>query len=256
MTTGNHDELLCEHCGYVLDGLSESSKCPECGTPVASSLPSAREGSAWQQRPGTGSWLRTLGSLASSPQGLFGRVRPTPTWGLLAVNLGLSAVIVMVGGVIWEYVSGSSLPSLYELSNAVLIGLGAAAGFGTLTWIEMLGVGLWRRRSGRRLPPGVAWCICSHASYGWLISGLLAAIGWAIAPRIHHWMTSQGIGWIDGPVALALLVVPGVFLGMLVFETLVYLGVRRCRFINVPRLPRPDRVASSQADSRPASGHA
>jgi hypothetical protein len=34
--------LLCERCGYVLEGLDERGACPECGQPIAESLPSRR----------------------------------------------------------------------------------------------------------------------------------------------------------------------------------------------------------------------
>jgi hypothetical protein len=41
-------ELLCETCGYRLTGLPTDGRCPECGAPVADSLPSHRAPSAWE----------------------------------------------------------------------------------------------------------------------------------------------------------------------------------------------------------------
>ena len=44
------DDILCEGCGYTLNGLPESGNCPECGTPIASStFEDRREPPAWEQ---------------------------------------------------------------------------------------------------------------------------------------------------------------------------------------------------------------
>jgi hypothetical protein len=40
--------LLCEQCGYVLDGLPVDSRCPECGSFIRDSLPEHRHLSAWE----------------------------------------------------------------------------------------------------------------------------------------------------------------------------------------------------------------
>ena len=42
--------LLCESCGYEIGGLRKSGACPECGRPIARSVPDARRGSPWQRR--------------------------------------------------------------------------------------------------------------------------------------------------------------------------------------------------------------
>jgi hypothetical protein len=41
-------DLLCEVCGYVLNGLPETSRCPECGTPIAESIGNHRVAPAWE----------------------------------------------------------------------------------------------------------------------------------------------------------------------------------------------------------------
>ncbi len=53
-------DLLCEKCGYVLNGLPENGRCPECGTPIEQSL--------GQQRIGpTAGFLRTTGQIIFHP---------------------------------------------------------------------------------------------------------------------------------------------------------------------------------------------
>jgi hypothetical protein len=43
-------DLLCEMCGYTLNGLPTDGNCPECGNPVERSLgPSVRQPSAWER---------------------------------------------------------------------------------------------------------------------------------------------------------------------------------------------------------------
>jgi len=40
---------LCEGCGYILRGLPDDSRCPECAKPVVESLPDVRPGPAWER---------------------------------------------------------------------------------------------------------------------------------------------------------------------------------------------------------------
>src|SRR5439155_6058558 len=47
-------DLLCEFCGYTLNGLPAESNCPECGMPIASSLGQKRTPPPWGSAgPGT-----------------------------------------------------------------------------------------------------------------------------------------------------------------------------------------------------------
>jgi hypothetical protein len=58
--------LLCESCGYVLDGLPDDSRCPECGKLIAESSRSLRKPPAWEQTDGGGSAVtRFIGTTAS-----------------------------------------------------------------------------------------------------------------------------------------------------------------------------------------------
>src|SRR5688572_19801159 len=41
-------DLLCEFCGYTLNGLSQESNCPQCGMVIAASLGSKRRPPRWE----------------------------------------------------------------------------------------------------------------------------------------------------------------------------------------------------------------
>src|SRR5690606_13045482 len=58
-------DLLCESCGYTLNGLPHDGNCPECGTPVAkSTVQSGRDHTPWESG---GSFILTSTLVTSSP---------------------------------------------------------------------------------------------------------------------------------------------------------------------------------------------
>ena len=100
---------------------------------------------------------------------------------------------------------------------------------------------------GWRLLPDAARQICAHASVGWVACGVLPfLVLFAFEFTLRVFGVAPG-GTIDGgPVigaidvrslAIGGSVLAGYILGMLIFETLVFVGVRRCKFSNqfVPR---------------------
>lgn len=121
----------------------------------------------------------------------------------------------------------------------------AAAVLWVLTWVEYLGVQFFSRRRGWRLTPEAAWQVCCHASVGWLMLGVLPTLTLAAfqaAVRLFHvgpprggllkgFGALSGMSWSDLMYGVGLFV--AMVAGMMVFEVLVYVGVRRCRYAGV-----------------------
>jgi hypothetical protein len=101
------NSLLCEDCGYVLDGLDVMGRCPECGRLIEESLPYHRQMPAWELPYGhpaavdTG-FLRTTVEVLVRPKWYFRHLRISSSvtqsryfaiihWFLSAVLFGLAA---------------------------------------------------------------------------------------------------------------------------------------------------------------------
>jgi hypothetical protein len=98
-------DLLCEGCGYTLNGLPQSGNCPECGKPIAQSIGTQRivppwEHALWPRRGGL--FLDTTWQIIFHParfyQTLATRRQTRPAfrfaqrhWIIASVFLGLAA---------------------------------------------------------------------------------------------------------------------------------------------------------------------
>ncbi|MCA9305618.1 MAG: hypothetical protein R3B46_09205 [Phycisphaerales bacterium] len=242
-----NDALLCEHCGYDLAGLTRNDNCPECGKPIAESLPENRTGSAWQ-RGEDGAWRETAWSVTRRPVRVWGTVRNigdrstqltlmscfvagaaiTPFFAVTAMCVGLlrfgfDAVLPLRLGTI---VGGLLLWIVTTLSGAFV--------FWVLTSIETAGISHFGKRRGWRTDFVLANVICGHASVMWVYAGALGGIGLGLRAPL-----TLGLPW---------LAMGGFLLGMLVFETWVYLGFRAMRYANPPGAERHLRDHAGEAN--------
>lgn len=71
-------DLLCEGCGYVLNGLPTGCKCPECGKPSEESRSTLREPPAWEKRPGLLTFFSTTAALLARPTRFFRTLSADP----------------------------------------------------------------------------------------------------------------------------------------------------------------------------------
>jgi hypothetical protein len=238
-------ELRCEACGYLLGSIGDLERCPECGRDAALSDPARRSGSAYQRRGGLGALAAAGAALIWRPRAFWDRVRVDGPTGLrLAVwHAALAGLIA------------ASPLALYtrELGGWLLLAT-LAIGSGTLvfalTLVEWAGIRFWGRVHGFRVTRAVAWTICGHAGAGWVLGAALAAVGWVIGQAISesdYRAFDFGGASALAPIAAPVLIAVGGAFGLVAFETLTYLGVRRLRFANAPDAGGADQLSSCSA---------
>jgi hypothetical protein len=108
-----------------------------------------------------------------------------------------------------------------------------------LAAIERLGLRTIGRAHGYRITPTIARVITDYASIGWLIGSallVLSLLTWFAPPLYREnglnpplLLRSEVVLWY--PIA-------AILIGLLVFETLAYIGLQRCKFANTPRTLR------------------
>jgi hypothetical protein len=229
--------LLCEACGYEIGGLPRHGACPECGGAIAGSLPERRRGSAWQQRRSLWALVRTNVGVLRRPREVFGVAR-LDVWSgvwLAVINCLLSAMLLVApwsGVFVGDPLRGSIMRGRGAGAAVWLVPaqvVGVAAVLLGLTLVEWAGIQLVARRRGWRLGRIAAWQVCAHASVGWVVMGMtmwVALIAWLNAIWFVRGLKQAG------DLTLAAIPVTGILVGLLVFELLVWIGARRCRFAN------------------------
>lgn len=270
--------LLCEQCGYVLEGLSESpaheprgmgavgepmalqeARCPECGTPIDRSRPERRDGSPWQKLQGrrfwtpggplrrVWAWLTTNSAMLLYPRATFDRlIVDERRWrSLVLLNTVIAAAILTSPLVavrddplrreFWTAPFTALLRLSWKAALAVIV---VTLALLVLTWIEARGVRFFGRARQWRVTRAVAWQVCAHASIGWIMTALLFHVTlqlWFVLSTytpVITWL--MGVTGLDGSMLALGAVGLALFGGMVWFETLVYVGVRRLKFANPP----------------------
>lgn len=64
-------DLLCEGCGYTLNGLPTTSNCPECGKPILESVGSHRHLAEFEAQPSFSSFVRTTRQVILRPSEFY-----------------------------------------------------------------------------------------------------------------------------------------------------------------------------------------
>lgn len=240
--------LLCERCGYVIAGLDPGGKCPECGTPIEDSTPAiARPGSPWQLKPSAACVITTMWAMTRRPGTTLRRMRIDG--GTRGLGIGMCAiasgtlvapvVVLLLIGRLLDTITGALGPSLLAAAGLMLLtGFAVLVLLMLLTYIEDAGIQMYGRVHGRRITSAVAETVCAHACVGWLTGAVLFWVALAVAMLVGDEM----LGVVLAPIAL--------FLGLLHFEVLVWMGVRRCRYANRERTaiqrPAPDQAAARE----------
>lgn len=236
MTRADEYALLCETCGYVVDRLPDTGQCPECGRAIASSLPEARPGTPWDQGPSLRSWLKTGRLVMRRPRRTFEQMRLDVRPGeLLFYNCLIAACI---GAAPFAITAARQLRDASGSSALTMLAIGVVAVpliqcvLLILSTIERVGIQIVGRAHAWRVTRTVAAAVCELSSYGWVAGAALFTTTFILATSFDDaWQSALG-----AHSAWRLTLIPAsALLGMTVFETLVYIGVRRCKFTNRAR---------------------
>jgi hypothetical protein len=175
--------ILCEGCGYTLDGLPTDINCPECGKPVAESAVNDERSPAPFDEPGPGRVARFFTTTAAAlfwPSYFFrhttARNSPQPALEFALIHWGLTAVLF--GTAAWVHARNMMLTFV---NLPVLAGLIAVC-FLSLWGITHLASRLtvWEARyRGIRLPRGaVLRGLYYHAAHYFPVALLALATTW------------------------------------------------------------------------------
>ncbi len=258
--------LLCEQCGYVVEGLDVEGACPECGKGIVESLPERRVGTPWQQKPGVGSLVRTWWMTVRHPLRIVRIMRAdTPQAGVLRLVPIVTASALVNGSV--ALVQGLSLHELDLLDSGSFLRLVMSSGVWlvvcilallVLTTIETLGIRFLSRRHGTRISRSLGESITTHGCVGWILGAVLCSMSLLVGdvileittPKVSLSLSDFGSmdelvqavqnaqvptapGWADW--VFTWLPRIGLLIGFLFFETFAWLGLRRCKYANRAR---------------------
>ena len=252
------DVLLCERCGYRIGELSVDLPCPECGKPIAESLPERRTvyPTIWQTltRP---RW--SLDHMRIDERGRReGRRRAV----LAAGCLWAGAALVWLGAFLLEPSGIGRVAWFALLALSAVLPLGGVIAFRVLTSIEQRGLQFFGRRRSLRITPVLAAAVCGYGSAGWPIAA--AGAGLLIGVTTLTMVPAEGAAGAlsgrlgEGWIVPMLMFVGGALLvaGFLFFEVFAAMGMQRCRFANQAReaedgAANPGAAGGEQAPGRP-----
>ena len=243
--------LLCEGCGYVIEGLPRNNVCPECGRSIESSLPEARIGTIWQRadNPGWREASQTMRAMLWKPRATFDSalIDDHRSWDLLAwcaMDASLLSVLPVVSLWVSALLSRSAelmMGAIFFTTFFVVVGwVIQALIILLLCRVERIGMLFIGARHGWRIDRTASRVVCAHAAMGWLTGGVLVSLSFTVLITV---LVTTFVMGLDDPRWLPSAFVVAYFgswlLGLLHFESLVYLGMRRCRYANRPP-PRSD----------------
>jgi hypothetical protein len=232
--------LLCEKCGYVIEGLDKNGHCPECGKPIGESLPERRVGTPWQQAPSIGSLLRTWWMTLRHPlrtlDVMWFEERPglSPVMASSVYSTVTTAIIVLIA-IIPSTIDGVSgtidLVGMVFFSVIITTAIGfiLTQVYFVLSLIEAKGLRVIGHTRGFRITENISWAIVGHGSLGWAVvnSSVLVLILCEFLLRGLNLSQENLLSLIS----IVLGIITAIF-GFLFFETFAYLGLRRLKYAN------------------------
>lgn len=192
-------DLLCEACGYTLNGLPRDGNCPECGTPISMSFGDHRAPSQVEQAPSAATFVRTTAAVLLRPRRFY-RTLATRFDSVASTRFAQAHRIIAAGffgaaaagHLIWGALSAGGRPRTAAVLVLILSFAAFAyvllRGLSTLAaWLSAIEARYW----GMRLPhPIVRRALRFHSACYLPVSMLACAIVW-----LH--LLLLRIGWID-----------------------------------------------------------
>lgn len=202
-TVPAESDILCESCGYTLNGLPDESRCPECGEPIEQSTTQSGRGlTGFEQRSGLSSFIATTIAVLLRPARFYRALatrsdHPAAEWFARRHRVIASCLFcaAAIGYALWlESISrrprafaGSDFLALlvaWSISSVVLFylmgGLTRFAG-----WLSSLEGAYWGMRLPRRV---VQRCLNYHTACYLPISLTAATIVWG-----YRWLLANGL---------------------------------------------------------------
>ncbi len=242
--------LLCEKCGYVVEGLDQAGVCPECGKPIEESLPQRRVGTPWQQQPGFKSLIKTWWMTLRHPKRTLDVMRFDDMLPLTPLSATLFYTIVICIAVVLIEPIPNLFSFVFAFGIMVFLGIAIWFVFFALSGVEAFGLQFFGTRRGGRVDPNIAWAIVGHGAVGWALTGFTWVAGWKLYRLIYYlnpttddYELRQLVGRYT-KLVIEPSIIGGLVIGFLFFELFAYLGVRRCKYANRlrPQEPLPNEL--------------
>ncbi len=261
------EPVLCQSCGYTLEGLPVEGMCPECSRAIATSVPAHRTGADWQTR----GWWAGLRAFIVEPLAQSRKLRHrTEDVKQQQINLWLAALLYAGALVSLEILQ----PAVWVINDRMALLVGHAANrsvvagvlfvllpallwgaLRTICTLESWGLRLIARKHRWRLSALGARLLVAHASYGWVLGGalVLPLCAWLRGNLAYAFLVGmlgrqQSAASYEFILALLLLGFFVILVGLIWFEAVVYFALRANRFANwgaPPRAAAPDATARS-----------
>jgi hypothetical protein len=234
-------DILCEACGYTLNGLPTTSNCPECGAPIAAStIDSGRGLTGFEQRPGGSSFAATTLAVLLRPRRFYRALatrhsHPAAEWfaqrhRLIASFLFSSAAI---GYALWlesmrrrPRIGGADWFGVSLLVLVLAIGLYFFMGWITrlATWLSSMEGAYW----GMRLPYDVVKRCLQYHTAAYLPIGILAnLLVWG-----YRWLLETGVLLATTGVAFAYTLSAAVVVSAAYLFQMYMVAMRNTRYAN------------------------
>jgi hypothetical protein len=241
-------DVLCERCGYVLNGLPTDGRCPECGKPIAESVGTDRLPTPWDvsANPGpnrTTGFIRTCLAVIRRPAHFY---RTLATRGSLSsartfahVNWWIAGGLFGVAGAthsMWYWSSYSAMRPPPLSPAMIATWLGFTVGLAILTYLALDGItrlashlttweGTYR---GYRLPYDVVLRgLYYHSPHYLPVAAMTAAtvVGYQLLVAVHTAALASAVRYL---IVLCVEVVVG---AIYLFQT-YWIGMRNMMYAN------------------------